>query len=259
MKCGVTNSISLGSNMSKSIGHEFMVQTRYENLATTGQQAGVPQPNLEAVYTGIEAMIDLPMPEDIPEITIDFMAAIELRMSVRDYQQMPISLLELSYLLWCTQGVKQVLGDKGTLRTVPSAGARHAFETYLLINRVEGLQPGLYRFLAIEHKLVAVNLEPTIAEEITQACKGQKSIINSAVTFIWGADIPRMTWRFGERGYRYLHLDAGHVCQNLYLSAQVIGCGACAIAAFDDAHLHEVLGMDGEEQFVVYLAAVGKR
>ena len=245
--------------MSKSIGHEFMVKTRYENLAVTDQQQGISQPPLEACYSGIETVIDLPMPEDIPEITIDFMAAIELRMSVRDYQQTPISLLELSYLLWCTQGIKQVLGDKSTLRTVPSAGARHAFETYLLINRVAGLQPGLYRFLAMEHKLVAVNLDQQIAAEITTACKGQKSILHSAVTFIWAADAKRMTWRYGERGYRYLHLDAGHICQNLYLAAQVIGCGACAIAAFDDEALNHKIGIDGEEQFVVYLGTVGKR
>lgn len=245
--------------MSKLIGHEFMVETRYENLGITEQQAGGPQPPLETEYNGIETMIDLPMPEDIPEITIDFMAAIELRMSVRDYQQTPISLLELSYLLWCTQGVKQVLGNQGTLRTVPSAGGRHAFETYLLINRVEGVKPGLYRFLALEHKLAVVNLDENITEEITKACKGQKSIQNSAVTFLWSADAKRMTWRYGERGYRYLHLDAGHICQNLYLAAQVIGCGACAIAAFDDEKLNQVVGLDGQDNFVVYLATVGKR
>jgi len=246
--------------MTKSIGQEFMVKTRYQNLKDTDQELGIPQPTLEAHYNGVETVIDLPMPEEIPEITIDFMAAIELRVSVRDYQQTPISLLELSYLLWCTQGVKQVLGNqKATLRTVPSAGARHAFETYLLINRVEGLQPGLYRFLALEHKLVVVNSDEHISEEITNACEGQKFVMQSAVTFLWAADVKRMTWRYGERGYRYLHLDAGHICQNLYLAAQVIGCGACGIAAFNDESLNQVMGIDGEEHFVVYLATVGKR
>ncbi|MBC8016505.1 MAG: SagB/ThcOx family dehydrogenase [Sporomusaceae bacterium] len=245
--------------MSKSIGHEFMVKTRYENLEPSTQAKHMPQPPLEALYDQAR-VIDLPMPEDIPAITIDFMAAVELRTSVRDYQHMPVSLLELSFLLWCTQGVKQVLGgNKATLRTVPSAGARHAFETYLLINRVEGIKPGLYRFLALEHKLMEVNLEDNIAEEITKACLGQNFVTNSAVTFIWAADAPRMTWRYGERGYRYLHLDAGHICQNLYLSAQVIGCGACAIAAFDDEYINRTLGIDGDQQFVVYVATVGKR
>jgi len=245
--------------MSKSIGHEFMVQTRYGNLPPSGQEKQLPQPPLEVFYAGMETIIDLPMPEDIPAINIDFMAAVELRTSVRDYQQLPISLLELSFLLWCTQGVKQVLGDKATLRTVPSAGARHAFETYLLINHVEGLKPGLYRFLALEHKLAAVNMAGNIAEEISNACLRQKIVINSAVTFIWAADAGRMTWRYGDRGYRYLHLDAGHICQNLYLAAQVIGCGACAIAAFDDEELNSVVGIDGEKQFVVYVGTVGKR
>jgi SagB-type dehydrogenase family enzyme len=79
------------------------------------------------------------------------------------------------------------------------------------------------------------------------------------VTFLWTAQANRMTWRYGDRGYRYLHLDAGHVCQNLYLSAQVIGCGVCAIAAFDDEYMNAVIGLDGEEQLVVYVAALGKR
>jgi len=244
--------------MLKLIGHEFMVKTRYGNLEPSDQTKQVPQPPLEALYDQVN-VIDLPMPEEIPAITIDFMAAIELRTSVRDYQQIPLSLLELSFLLWCTQGVKQVLGDKATLRNVPSAGARHAFETYLLINKVEGIKPGLYRFLALEHKLMEVTLTENIAEEITSACRGQKFVINSAVTFIWVADAARMTWRYGERGYRYLHLDAGHICQNLYLAAQVIGCGACAIAAFDDELLNEAVGIDGEEQFAVYVGTVGKR
>lgn len=245
--------------MSKSIGHEFMVKTRYGNLETSNQAKEMPQPPLETFYDETEAIIDLPMPEEIPAINIDFMAAVELRTSVRDYQPMPISLLELSFLLWCTQGVKQVLGNKATLRTVPSAGARHAFETYLLINNVEGVKPGLYRFLALEHKLAQVNITDSIAQEISNACLRQNFVLNSAVTFIWAADVARMTWRYGERGYRYLHLDAGHICQNLYLSAQVIGCGACAIAAFDDELLNSVVGIDGEEQFVVYVATVGKR
>jgi len=245
--------------MSNSIGREFMVKTRYENLEQSDQVKKIPQPPLEAFYVGMETIIDLPMPEEIPAIKIDFMAAIELRTSVRDYQPTPISLLELSFLLWCTQGVKQLLGDKATLRTVPSAGARHAFETYLLISNVEGVKPGLYRFLALEHKLAEVNMTETIAEEISNACLHQKVVLSSAITFIWAADSARMTWRYGERGYRYLHLDAGHVCQNLYLSSQVIGCGTCAIGAFDDELMNSVLGIDGEKQFVVYVATVGKR
>jgi SagB-type dehydrogenase family enzyme len=161
-------------------------------------------------------------------------------------------------LLWCIQGVKHVEGGYATRRTVPSAGARHALETYLLVNRVTGLKPGLYRFLALEHKLLVHDLGPGVDERVMQGCLGQRMVLASAVTYLWVAVPYRMTWRYGQRGYRYLHLDAGHVCQNLYLAAQSVGCGACAIAAFSDQDLSRALGIDGESQFVIYIATLGK-
>ena len=81
----------------------------------------------------------------------------------------------------------------------------------------------------------------------------------AAVVFIWTAVPYRMTWRYGERGFRDLHLDAGHVCQNLYLAAEATGCGTCAIAAFDDDDMNAILGINGSDQFVIYLATVGKK
>jgi SagB-type dehydrogenase family enzyme len=161
--------------------------------------------------------------------------------------------------LWCTQGVKDTIDTYATLRTVPSAGARHAFETVLLVNNVVGLEPGLYRYLAISHQLLKITTEAGLADQLTDACWEQTQIKTSAVTFFWVAVVYRMAWRYVERGYRYLHLDAGHVCQNLYLSAEAIGAGVCAIAAFQDEQLNELLDLDGAEQFVVYLATVGKR
>jgi SagB-type dehydrogenase family enzyme len=82
-------------------------------------------------------------------------------------------------------------------------------------------------------------------------------VLHSAVTFLWVAVVERMTWRYAERGDRYLLLDAGHVCQNLYLAAEALGCGVCAIAAYDDALLNAELGLDGENLFVIYLASLG--
>jgi len=132
---------------------------------------------------------------------------------------------KLSYLLWCTQGIKEIMPGKATFRTAPSAGACHLFETTLLVNQVEGLQPELYWFLAGKHQLVKLKVEPGIADQITQACFNQEFVAKSAVTFIWIADKYRTTWRYGQRGYRYMHLDAGHVCQNLYLAAESIVAG----------------------------------
>lgn len=129
----------------------------------------------------------------------------------------------------------------------------------MLVNKVEGLELGLYRYLAVERKLLPLHLNTQICQDVISACCDQVFIGKSAVTFIWSADIYRMNWRYGERGYRYLHLDAGHVCQNLYLAAESIDSGVCAIAAFDDDKLNNILNLDGENQFVVYLATLGKQ
>lgn len=245
--------------MVRGIGKEFMEKTRYEYLEESDQSRGLPQPPLELPYEKTKRVIDLPALSGVDVGSHDLREAIEGRRSVRAYSKDPLTLEELSWLLWCTQGVKEVIGRPATLRNVPSAGARHAFETYVLANRVEGLKPGLYRFLAIEHKLVEVNLEEGVDDRVTAAAYRQGMVKNSAVTFIWVAVRYRMYWRYVERGYRYLHLDAGHVCQNLYLAAEATGCGACAIGAFFDEEINELLGLDGEEQFVIYMATVGKK
>jgi len=186
-------------------------------------------------------------------------SVINLRKSIRSYQKIALSLSELSYLLWCTQGIKEIISDIATKRTVPSAGARHALETTLLINNVEGLKPGLYRYLSMEHQLGVIKKDNQIVDKIVKASFGQDFIKNSAVNFIWTAVIYRMKWRYGERAYRYIFLDAGHVAQNLYLSAESIKCGTCAIAAFSDDEMNRILDVDDKEQFVIYMATVGKK
>jgi SagB-type dehydrogenase family enzyme len=178
--------------------------------------------------------------------------AIERRRSVREYSPQPISLLELSFLLWATQGVQEITDRPATLRPVPSAGARHAFETYLLINRVSDLQPGLYRYAAFEHALIELDLAAQTATGIASACRNSQPLCAaSAVTFLWVAVAERMTWKYSERGYRYLFLDAGHVCQNLYLAADRVSCGVCALGGFNDNDLNRLLGLDGKELFVI--------
>jgi SagB-type dehydrogenase family enzyme len=240
-----------------SIGKEFMEKTKFQYIDRSDQSNNLAQPPLEAEYDSSKPVIDLPAPENIKIRSFDLRKAIEGRRSIRNYSQQPLTIEELSYLLWVTQGVVQVTRG-ATFRNVPSAGARHAFETYLLINNVRGVPAGIYRFLAIDHKLVEINMDPDIADGVVEGCLGQDFIRKSAVTFIWAADAYRMKWRYGERGYRYLHLDAGHACQNLYLGAGSIDCGVCAIAAFSDDHMNDLLELDGLEQFVIYVATVGK-
>lgn len=243
----------------QDIAQEFIEKTKYKYLGESGKSQGLPQPPLEAEYDLLKPKINLPPPAVLQYGQKALIEVINSRRSLRQYADKTLSIEELSFLLWCTQGVKKEKSGVATLRTVPSAGARHAFETYLLINRVEGLKPGLYKFLALEHKLIEVNTETDIAERTVAGCMGQGMAGSSAATFIWVANVERMKWRYDVRGYRYMHLDAGHVCQNLYLSAESIDCGACAIAAFDDDEINQVLGLDGKQQFVIYVAAVGKK
>jgi len=244
----------------KSIFSEALLQTRYSQVTTpTPQENGEPQPPVELPVPEGTQLISLPVPAELPFPAADLRQIIEQRRTSRHYSAQPLTLEELTALLWLTQGVQRITRRPVTLRPVPSAGARHAFETYLLVNRVEGLAPGLYRYIATQNALLDLHAPADIAEQIRGACLQQEQITDSAVTFIWVAVTERMAWRYVERSLRYLHLDAGHVCQNLYLAGEAIGCGTCAIAAFTDEFMNEVLGLDGIEQFVIYLAALGKR
>jgi SagB-type dehydrogenase family enzyme len=241
------------------IGREFIKKTKYEYLDPSAQTRGRPQPPLELeIYKGGE-LIELPAPESLSIRAIDLRQAIERRSSVRRYSRNPLTLEELSFLLWCTQGIKEVIPGSATFRTVPSAGARHALETYLLINNVDTLSAGLYWYSALRHGLILIDDGDQLADQLVTACLGQRFVAQSGATFIWTASSYRMTWRYSERGYRYFFLDAGHVCQNLYLAAEAIDCGVCAIAAFSDDAVNEFLRIDGEEQFSLYLATVGKK
>jgi len=245
--------------MENSIGKEFVEKTKYRNLEPSLQSQGVPLPPLQTPAPGSAKLIDLPAGNAFDLGLLDFKSLVEHRETLRKYADSPLSLAELAFLLWGTQGVKSVTEKPVSKRTVPSAGSRHAFETYLLINRVEGLEPGLYRYLALEHKLAKLVAPEDINAVLTEACLNQPHVKNSAVTFLWVAVSLRMTWRYCQRGYRYMYLDAGHVCQNLYLLAESIRCGVCAIAAYDDDLVNQALELDGEEQFAIYIATLGRR
>jgi SagB-type dehydrogenase family enzyme len=255
----MTTASSKNTSRSAGVGSVFLEKTKYAYIQKSDQQKGLPQPPLELPPDPDLPVLDLPRPETLNIPPLDLRTAISRRRSVRSYMREPITGEELSFLLWCTQGVQLVNGTHWTLRTVPSAGARHAFETFLLLNNVTGLAPGLYRYLALTHRLQQVDTDPAIPQRITKACFDQQFILRSGAVFLWTAVPYRMTWRYGERGYRDLHLDAGHVCQNLYLAAEAVGCGVCAIAAFDDDLMNGLLGMNGTDQFLIYLATVGKK
>lgn len=245
--------------MKKGIGSEFIEKTKHKYLELSDQQKGLSQPPIVWPRQQVNPTISLPHPGNMPMSPVDLRNLMVQRASLREYSDKALTLAELSYLLWCTQGIKLIYGHQLTLRTVPSAGARHALETVLLINRVETLESGVYRYLPVEHELEIVSTQPDLGGRFAAACFGQSMLMHCAAAFIWVAVPYRMTWRYGERGYRYLHLDAGHVCQNLYLASETIDAGTCAVGAFDDDAMNALLGLDESESFVIYLATVGKK
>lgn len=241
-------------------GYEFVEETKYPNINESDQRQDKPQPPYEIPLEEGKPLIDLPDPDTIDLGGYDLRQAIEERRSLRRYTEDSLTLEELSYLLWLTQGVKKVDEKRHVVwRTVPSAGCRHPFETYLSINRVDGLEPGLYRYVSTENKLVALRIDDTFNDQLTEACMNQRQVDTSAVTFIWAAVPYRTVWRYSERSYRYLYLDAGHVCQNLHLAAESINCGICAIGAYDDDAADELMGFNPPEMFVIYMASLGHR
>lgn len=185
--------------------------------------------------------------------------AVLRRESVRDYSAASLTLEELSVLLWATQGVRKVLSPTTAIRTVPSAGARHAFETYVLASRIEGLSPGLYRYLPFDGQLAQLTGDDQIGRKAAVACLGQSFVASAAATFFWTVIPARMEWRYDLAAHKVVAIDAGHVCQNLYLACTALGAGCCAIAAYDQEACDRLLGVDGEEEFTVYISPVGKR
>jgi SagB-type dehydrogenase family enzyme len=246
----------------ENAGRVFMQATYYENIPEpSDQEQNRPQPPLELPADPGKKVIPLPKADELEVPPIDLRKAIEERLSVRAYGDKALTINELSWLLWATQGVRKIgfaVGSRRTYRNVPSAGGRHPLETYLGIRAVEGLAPGLYRFLALDHSLQELDAPKNVASDIAVLCKGQTFIAQAAATFVWVADEYRSMWRYKARGYRGIFQDAGHVGQNFYLAAANIGCGACGIGAFDDLALSRYLGLDGKNFFPAYAACVGK-
>jgi SagB-type dehydrogenase family enzyme len=224
------------------------------------QMSDISPPPLQKPFDTDSQLIDLPAPESLDLGNNPLIDIINSRVSVRKYTDEPLSLEELSFLLWITQGVQSVSNDKvRTKRTVPSAGARHPFETYLIVNRVDKLSPGIYRFLPLNHKLLFISDLPDNHLELTsEAARGQTFVSTGAVVFIWSVIPYRAEWRYSAYAHKAIALDAGHLCQNLYLGCGAINAGTCAIAAYDQAKTDSLIGLDGTEEFTIYLAPVGK-
>lgn len=223
------------------------------------QQKLLPQPPLVKAAQSDER-IPLTMDFDGMVAEHDYLKLLQDRVSNRFYAQEPMTLEQLAFLLWSTQGVRAIRGKNyAALRPVPSGGARHAFETYLAVSNVKDLPQGVYHYLPMEHALEPIALQEGMADTVASCACDQKWAGKAAVCFIYTAVAYRAEWRYSVNAHRVMLIDAGHVVQNLYLSAQAIGCGTCAIAAFKQEATDALLHIDGKEEYTIYMAPVGVR
>jgi len=244
----------------ENAGADFVRLTRYIYERESDQALGVPRPDAVKVKPG--EIVSLPAIGKItmPEITLH--KAMEQRRSLREYSDKPLTQDELSFILWASSWARDFRSNERmeiTLRNVPSAGARHPLETYLDIRRVEGIKPGLYYYHPIKHCLVLLDNSPEKADQIFEGCMRQGMVAGAAVNIILSAVPYRTVWRYGQRGYRYLYLDAGHVGQNIHLAAEAVDAGACMIGAYLDEAMDDALNLNAAEEFVIYIASIGKK
>lgn len=228
------------------------------------QARGVPRPDFEKLLPGDRELVPLPDPAKTGLKVADIRKCIGNRKSVRRFRNEPVTLAELSFLLWATQGVREFVSDAlhrhhAVKKTVPSAGSRHPFETYIAARLVEGLSEGIYRYVGSKHALVLEKGVKGLEAELSKAAVGQTFCGKAPLLFLWSAVPYRTIWRYGlPRSIKVILLDAGHIGQNLHLACEALGLGTCMIGAYDQAYTDRLFGLDGQTELAAYMAPVGR-
>ena len=239
--------------MGKSIGNDFQQQTKYqrERMGAGGLDR-TTRPETFKSYPDAET-VQLELPREIPEALL--WTALATRRSERDYSDEPMTKAELSQLLWAAQGVTAQSGGY-LFRTAPSAGALYPVETYVVVNNVADVPPGVYHYDVRNHRLELIKAGD-VRREVAHAALDQELCAFAAAVFLWTALFARSRWKYGERAYRYVYLDAGHIAQNVALAAVALGLGTCQIAALFDDECNVLVGADGTEESTLYMTSVG--
>jgi SagB-type dehydrogenase family enzyme len=242
-------------SVTEGIGDRYQQETKYfRDRMAGGFLDWSKQPDTYKRYENRKG--EFPLPEPQWEGGMPVWAVMKERQSQREFTREPISLSDLSQLLAITQGITHAAFGH-PFRASPSAGALYPIETYLAVDHIEGLEAGLYHYFVPDHLLESLN-KGSLGKELAQAALGQDMVRTASVVFIWTAVVRRSKWKYKERGYRYIYLDAGHIGQSLYLGATALDLGCCTIGALFDEEVNRLLGVDGKEETVVYMAAVGK-
>jgi SagB-type dehydrogenase family enzyme len=235
------------------IGDRFQQETKYHRGKILG--GILDWSNKPGVYKEYPESEKIVLPSQTSEGKMFLDAVLRKRRSVRRFSSKAMSIEHLSHLLWASSGMQREEGEY-KFRTVPSAGALYPIETYLVINNVEKLAQGVYHYSVKSHLLEELKLGD-FRKEITLAALGQRMCLEAAVVFIWTAIFFRSKWKYKQRAYRYIYLDAGHIAQNLALSATSLGLGSCQIGALYDEEVNHLVNIDGTHESTIYISIVG--
>lgn len=239
--------------MIDNVGDDFQRSTKYVRKKMAGGY--LDWSNKPEVYKHYAASrkIELPFPGQVE--TLSFDETIRKRRSIRRFSEKSLSLEQLGYLLWSSTGIQRV--ERGyEFRNAPSAGALYPIETYLFAKNIDGLDMGLYHYDIKSHLLEELDVGD-FSVLLARACLGQETLISAGVVFVWSGIFVRSKWKYKQRAYRYVYLDCGHIAQNLALCASTLGLGSCQVGAFYDDEINKIVGLDGEEESVIYLSVVG--
>jgi SagB-type dehydrogenase family enzyme len=240
----------------KKYGDNFQQKSKYTRQNLPQHQLDWEnKPETYKIYENPIEVISLPKPEF--ENNISFWNVIRKRKSTRNYSEKPISLQELSQLLFGMSGITRK-SPRFAFRTVPSAGGLFPIEIYPVVNNVSDLESGVYHYRVLKHQLEMIK-PGDFREEVMNACLGQRMVLKSAVSFILTAVIERSKWKYLQRTYRYIYLDAGHIGQNLYLTGEALNLGVCSIGAIFDDELNNLLELDGVKETTLYVGTVGSK
>lgn len=237
----------------EAIGRRYLKETRYNRDSLRDAGTEYPRAPLYKEYPEARQRLVLAPPSGLPGQ--DLWACLQARRSLRQYQERPLSLEELTALLWATQGVT-LASQHFLLRAAPSAGALYPVETYLAVHLVIGVESGIWHLHVPDFALELV-VPGDCRRALVTAGLSQNFLGTGAAVFIWTGVLNRAMWKYRERAIRYLFLDAGHICQNLMLAATALGLGCCPVGAFFDGEVEQLLQVDGQEEVALYLAAVG--
>jgi SagB-type dehydrogenase family enzyme len=221
-------------------------------LSCSGSGAGEPEPTsiTSEPTAGNSHIIELPAPHEEGALSLE--AAIQARRSVREFSGEPLSLDEVGQLLWAAQGITSTQGA----RAAPSAGGTYPLELSVAAGHVTGLEPGVYRYLPAGHELELVAAGDA-RKSLAEAALDQAWVEEGAMDVVIAAVYARTTERYGERGIRYVHLEAGHAAENLCLQATALSLGAVTVGAFSDEELAAAVQMP-DDHAPLYVIPIGR-